>query len=277
MFTTTLVGAHMQYNFSRNLPFFDLERDLDIFTIGLRSPRLFFAGLPFSLTLLTILMAHELGHYLACVFYEVDATLPFFLPAPTPFTGTLGAFIRIRSAIYSKRVLFDIGIAGPLAGFLFVIPALAVGLAFSKVIPGINHQGSIQLGTPPLQWILQRTIFPGVPAADIYLHPVARAAWVGMFATALNLLPVGQLDGGHIVYALLGRSHKWITGTFLLALLPMGKLWNGWWFWAVLLFFFARKHPPVYDQTEPGTSRVRLGILALVIFLLCFSLAPIIG
>lgn len=277
MFTTTLVGAHMQYNFSRNLPFFDLERDLDIFTVGLRSPQLFFAGLPFSLTLLSILMAHELGHYLACVYYEVDATLPFFLPAPTPFTGTLGAFIRIRSAIYSKRVLFDIGVAGPLAGFVFLIPALGVGIAFSKVIPGINHQGTIQLGAPALQWILERLIFPGVPSADIYLHPVARAAWVGMFATALNLLPVGQLDGGHVVYALLGRSHKWITQVFLLALLPMGRWWSGWWLWAVVLFFFARKHPPVYDQAEIGNPRVRLGILALIVFLLCFSITPIIG
>jgi membrane-associated protease RseP (regulator of RpoE activity) len=277
LFTTTLVGAHMQYNFVHNLPFFDLNRDLDIFTVGFRSLAIFEGGLPFSLTLLAILMAHEMGHYLACVYYSVDATLPFFLPAPTPFTGTLGAFIRIRSPIYSKRILFDIGIAGPLAGFIFVVPALGAGLAFSKIIPGINHQGAIQLGTPALLWLLQKTIFPGVPAADIYLHPVARAAWVGMFATALNLLPVGQLDGGHIVYALLGRSHKWITQTFLLALLPMGRLWNGWWLWAVLLFFLARKHPPVYDQTDIGLPRVKLGILALAVFLLCFSIAPIIG
>ena len=276
MFTTTLVGARMQYNFSHNLPFFDLGRDLDV-TVGLRSLPLFLAGLPFSLTLLTILMAHELGHYLACVYYEVDATLPFFLPAPFPLTGTLGAFIRIRSAIYSKRVLFDIGVAGPLAGFIFLIPALGVGLAFSKVIPGINHQGTIQLGTPALEWLLQRLIFPGVPAADIYLHPVARAAWVGMLATALNLLPVGQLDGGHVVYALLGRSHKWITQTFLIALLPMGLRWSGWWFWAVLLFFFARRHPPLYDQSPIGNPRVKLGILALIVFVLCFTITPIAG
>ncbi len=277
MFTTTLVGAHMQYNFSHNLPFFDINRDLDIFNIALRSPTIFFAGLPFSLTLLTILMAHELGHYLACVYYQVDATLPFFLPAPTPFTGTLGAFIRIRSPIYSKRVLFDIGIAGPIAGFIFLIPALGVGLAFSKVIPGINHQGSIQLGAPALQWLLQKVIFPGVPAADIYLHPVARAAWVGMFATALNLLPVGQLDGGHVVYALFGRSHKWITWAFLATLLPMGWWWYGWWLWAVLLFLFARRHPPVHDETDIGIGRIKLGVLALVVFILCFSVVPIIG
>lgn len=277
LFTTTLVGAHMQYNFSHNLPFFDIDRDLDIFNVGLRSPAIFFGGLPFSLTLLTILLAHELGHYLACVYYEVDATLPFFLPAPTPFTGTLGAFIRIRSAIYSKRVLFDIGVAGPIAGFIFLIPALAVGLAFSKIIPGINHQGSIQLGAPALQWLLEKLVFPGVPADNIYLHPVARAAWVGMFATALNLLPVGQLDGGHVTYALLGRSHKWITSTFLLALLPMGKLWYGWWFWAAVLFFFARRHPPVHDETDIGKPRIQLGVLALVVFILCFSMSPIIG
>jgi membrane-associated protease RseP (regulator of RpoE activity) len=130
---------------------------------------------------------------------------------------------------------------------------------------------------PLLEWLLQRAIFPGVPSTDIYLHPIARAAWVGMFATALNLLPVGQLDGGHIVYALLGRFHKRITQGFLLALLPLGTLWSGWWFWAALLFFLARKHPPVYDQTEIGRSRVQLGMLALAVFVLCFSLAPIIG
>ena len=173
--------------------------------------------------------------------------------------------------------MFDIGIAGPLAGFVFLVPALGVGLAFSKVIPGINHQGTIQLGAPALQWLLQRLIFPGVPAADIYLHPVARAAWVGMFATALNLLPVGQLDGGHMVYALLGRSHKWITHIVPGGAAAHGELWSGWWFWAVLLFFFARKHPPLYDQTDIGRSRVKLGMLALIVFVLCFSITPIAG
>jgi len=274
--TTTLVGARMQYNFGHNLPFFDFDRDVNIFTFGLEHPQLLWGGLPFSLTLLTILMAHELGHYLACVYYGVDATLPFFLPAPTPFTGTLGAFIRIRSAIYSKRILFDVGVAGPLAGFVFLVPALGVGLAFSKIIPGINHEGAVQLGTPALLWLLQKAIFTGVPAADIYLHPVARAAWVGMFATSLNLLPVGQLDGGHIIYALLGRAHKWVTYIFLVALIPMGRFWSGWWFWAVLLFFLARRHPPLHDDTEIGTGRVQLGWVALAMFLLCFSLAPIV-
>jgi membrane-associated protease RseP (regulator of RpoE activity) len=276
LFTTTLVGAHMQYNFAHNLPFFDIEHLTEIFTIGLRSPAMFASGLPFSLTLLTILMAHEMGHYLACMYHEVDATLPFFLPSPMPVTGTFGAFIRIRSAIYNKRVLFDIGIAGPIAGFIFLVPALGVGLAFSKILPGINHQGTLQLGVPALEWFAQRLVFPGTNVDDIYLHPIARAAWVGMFATALNLLPAGQLDGGHIIYALLGKAHKWITQIFLVLLLPMGKLWSGWWLWAVVLFLFARKHPPLYDPSDMGKARVQLGFVALLIFILCFSVTPLV-
>ena len=183
-------------------------------------------GLPFSLTLMTILLAHEFGHYLACVYYRVDASLPYFLPSPT-LIGTFGAFIRIRSPIYSKRVLFDIGIAGPLAGFVFLLPALAIGLAFSKVIPGIAHQGSVQFGTPPVQWLLEQAIFPGVAPGDIYLHPVARAAWVGVFATALNLLPIGQLDGGHILYALVGERHKLVSKVVIALLVPLGIFF--WW------------------------------------------------
>jgi membrane-associated protease RseP (regulator of RpoE activity) len=290
LFSTTLVGAHMQYNFAHNLPFFDVEHFSRIFSIGLESPAAFASGLPFSLTLLAILMAHEMGHFLACVYYGVDATLPFFLPSPMPVTGTFGAFIRIKSPIYSKRVLFDIGIAGPLAGFIFLIPALGAGLAFSKVMPGIGHQGSIELGVPALQWLAEKLIFPGTPTADIYLHPVARAAWVGMFATALNLLPVGQLDGGHIVYALFGPAHRFVTNVFLAILATNGAmavvsaytgstklqgfLWNGWLFWSVLLFFFARRHPPLYDHGYIGQGRAQLGAVALIVFLLCFSLVP---
>ncbi len=274
LFTTTLAGAQMQYGFTHNLPFFDWDRILQTLDIGLASPSRFLSGLPFSITLLTILMAHELGHYLACVYYGVDATLPYFLPSPVPVTGTFGAFIRIRTPIYAKRVLFDIGIAGPIAGFIFLVPALGVGLAFSKVLPGINHQGNLQLGVPLLELIAQRLVFPGVPTSDIYLHPVARAAWVGMFATALNLLPVGQLDGGHVVQALFGDKRKWITYAILAAMLPMGLLWQGWAFWAVILFLFARKHPPLYDMSDIGPARVRIAVVAFVILILCFTLVP---
>jgi membrane-associated protease RseP (regulator of RpoE activity) len=276
LFTTTLVGAHMMFNFRHDLPVFDIERLTEVFSIGLRSPASFASGLPFSLTLLTILMAHEMGHYVACLWYGVDATLPFFLPSPVPGTGTFGAFIRIRSHIPTKRALFDIGVAGPLAGFVFLTPALLIGLAYSRILPGIGNQGAWQLGVPTLQWLAQRLIFPGVRSVDIYLHPMARAAWVGMLATAINLLPAGQLDGGHIVYALFGRAHKWVTWAFIAALLPMGWFyWYGWLVWAVLLFFFARRHPPVYDHAEIGAGRVRIGVLALVVFLLCFTLSPV--
>jgi membrane-associated protease RseP (regulator of RpoE activity) len=273
LFSTTLVGSSLQGDFNRNLPF-DVQHYLYAFVNVWGNPALIWQGLPFSLTLLTILLAHEAGHYFACLYYGVDASLPYFLPAPT-LMGTFGAFIRIRSAIYSKRVLFDIGVAGPLAGFVFLLPALAIGLAFSKVIPGIAHQGDIQFGTPGLLWILQKVIFPGVPAADIYLHPVARAAWIGILATALNLLPIGQLDGGHILYSLVGDRHKLLSKIFIAALIPLGFLWWPWWLWAVALFFLARRHPVIVDPSSLSPGRKWLALLALIVFLLCFTAAPV--
>ena len=276
-FTTTTVGARLAYNFDRNRPAF-LEDDmigvLTGFTHTLTHPLELLHGLPFSLTLLTILMAHEMGHYLTCRYYKIDASLPYFLPAPS-LIGTLGAFIRIRSAIYHKRQLFDVGIAGPIAGFVFVIPALAIGLAFSKVIPGIAAQGDVVFSAPGILRFLEALIFPGVPVADIYLHPIARAAWVGIFATALNLLPIGQLDGGHILYAFIGERHRLLSKIFVAALVPMGYFSISWLFWAVLLFFFGLKHPRIYDSAELGSGRTKLGWLALVMFLICFSLSPI--
>jgi hypothetical protein len=273
--STTIVGARMQYNFARNLPAFDLERDLAAFLSFWKNPAFLLAGLPFSLTLLSILLAHEFGHYLACVYYRVDASLPYFLPAPT-FTGTLGAFIRIRAPIFSKRVLFDVGVAGPLAGFVFLLPALAIGLAYSKVLPGIAHQGGIVFGTPALLWLLEHAVFPGVTPADVYLHPVARAAWIGILATALNLLPIGQLDGGHILYSIVGDRHKLLSRVFTAALIPIGIFfWPGWLLWAVLLLFFGMRHPAIYDPAQLGPGRRQLAALSLVIFLLCFTLAPI--
>jgi membrane-associated protease RseP (regulator of RpoE activity) len=280
--STTIVGASMQRNFDRNLPFFDVERGFQAFGTWLRHPEGLLSGLPFSLTLLTILLAHEFGHYVACRFYRVDASLPYFLPAPT-FTGTLGAFIRIRAQIYTKRVLFDVGIAGPIAGFVFLLPALAIGLAFSKVIPGIAHQGALTFSTPALVWLLERAVFPGIPTSDIYLHPVARAAWIGILATALNLLPIGQLDGGHILYAIASDRHKGLSRLFAGALIPIGLcgifypsfFWPGWLVWAVVLLIFGMRHPAIYDPSDLGGNRRKLALLALAIFLLCFTLAPI--
>lgn len=273
LLSTTIVGAALQYDFDRNRPF-EVEHTFDMYAAAWRHPAALLHGLPFSLTLSAILLAHEFGHYLAAAYYRVDASLPYFLPAPS-ITGTFGAFIRIRSAICSKRVLFDIGVAGPLAGFVFLLPALSVGMAFSKLIPGIAHQGSLHFGVPLLQFLLERTIFPGTASADIYLHPVARAAWIGIFATALNLLPIGQLDGGHILYALAGDRHKVVSGMALVALVPLGLFfWWVWLFWAVLLFW-GRRHPVVDDSNELGAGRRKLGWVALAVFLLCFTFAPI--
>jgi hypothetical protein len=273
MLTTTVVGSAFQYDFDRNLPF-DIEHSFDAYARVWLHPAQILQGLPFSLTLATILLAHEFGHYLTAMYYRVDASLPYFLPAPS-LTGTFGAFIRVRSAIYSKRVLFDIGVAGPLAGFVFLLPALSVGLAFSKVIPGIGHLGSIHFGTPLLQWLLERAVFPGAGSADIYLHPVARAAWIGIFATALNLLPIGQLDGGHILYAMIGDKHKRVSMAAIAALIPLGIFfWWVWLFWAAILFF-GRRHPVVNDSSHLDPGRRQLGWISLAIFLLCFTFAPI--
>jgi len=273
--STTFVGAAMQYDFNRNLAF-DVENHVNALARIWTHPSQIWLGLPFSMTLLTILLAHEFGHYLACQYYHVDASLPYFLPAPT-LTGTFGAFIRVRSAFTSRRALFDIGIAGPLAGFVFLAPALAVGLAFSKVMPGIGLRGDLHFGAPAIQWMLERAVFPGVRSTDIYLHPVARAAWIGALATALNLLPIGQLDGGHILYALAGRRHRLISLLSIAALVLMGVYWRVWlWlFWGVVLFWLGRRHPAIDDPASLGLGRVKLGLIALVVFLLCFTLAPI--
>jgi hypothetical protein len=272
LLTTTMVGAAMQFDFDRNVPF-DIERSFSMYGWFWRHPTALFHGLPFSLTLLAILLAHEFGHYLAALYHRVDASLPYFMPSP--MLGTFGAFIRVRSPIFTRQALFDIGVSGPLAGFVFLLPALSIGLAFSRVIPGIAHQGSLQFGIPFLELLLGKAIFPGVAAGDIYLHPVARAAWVGMFATAMNLLPIGQLDGGHILYSFFPNRHRRVSTALSLILLPLGVFWVGWLFWGLVLLFLGRRHPMVYDASVLGRGRRKLGWMALGVFFLCFSYAPI--
>jgi membrane-associated protease RseP (regulator of RpoE activity) len=275
LFTTTVVGVVFTEAFN-NGQAIDLDQYLNVLSTLPSRPLLMLDGLSFSLTLLTILLAHELGHYIACRYYGIDASLPYFLPAPTPI-GTLGAFIRIRSPIYTRRALFDVGIAGPLAGFALLLPAMAIGIASSKVIPGIAERGDLIFGVPAIQRFFQWLFFRGVPAADLCLHPVARAAWVGILATALNLLPIGQLDGGHILYAFTGRWHKLLSRIFALSLVPLGifyKTWQ-WPVWAVLLFIFALRHPVICDETKIGGKRALLGLTALAIFVLTFTVVPI--
>lgn len=280
--TTTVVGSGLARSFAQNRPF-DFDTDLHGYARMWNDPGSLLDGLPFSLTLLSILLAHEMGHYLAARYYRVDVSLPFFIPAPT-LIGTLGAFIRIRSAILSKRILFDIGIAGPLAGFALLVWPLAAGVSLSRVVPGIGERGELLFGTPLIVRLFELVLFPGAASTDIYLHPVARAAWVGVLATALNLLPIGQLDGGHILYAFVGERTRTLSRVFVLALALLGifqlftssyKVGYTWLIWSVILFFFALRHPAIVDPRPIGRIRARLGVAALIIFVLSFTLAPI--
>jgi membrane-associated protease RseP (regulator of RpoE activity) len=239
-------------------------------------PRLLLLGIPFAVTLMGILLAHELGHYFACRHYHIHATYPFFIPAPT-IIGTLGAFIRIRSPIINRRALFDVAFAGPLVGFLVAVPALALAIAKSKFIAPGGEESLVTFGRPLIEQLLEAILQPGVPPATLLLHPIGRAAWVGIFATALNLLPAGQLDGGHILYSVASQRHRLVTLAVAILLVPLAiHYWLGWLMWAVLLLAIGFRHPPLMDRWEPLDHRRRLGAwLALAIFILCFMPAPI--
>jgi membrane-associated protease RseP (regulator of RpoE activity) len=271
--TTTLVGSDHYAAFL-----------LDFTTRPLRMPfsALFVRGLWYSVTIIAILGCHELGHYVACRYYDVDASLPYFLPVPISITGTLGAFIRIREPIPQKRMLFDIGVAGPLAGFAVAVPALFIGVAMSHVVRVPPDFNGFELGEPLLfkiaEWLLWGSI------ADPYslnLHPVAFAAWFGLLATALNLFPIGQLDGGHICYAVLGPRSTYVTVLSIgIAITLAAYFSSSWIVWTglmvVMLLLFGPRHPRVADEHVPlDRSRMILAFVALVIFVLCFTPAPI--
>jgi membrane-associated protease RseP (regulator of RpoE activity) len=242
---------------------------------------LFVRGLWYGATILLILGAHELGHYFACRYYDVDASLPYFLPIPFGLTGTLGAFIRIREPIGSKRVLFDIGIAGPIAGFVVAVPALFLGIAMSRMLPLPPAFQGFELGEPLLFKAASWLIWGPTPAGySLNLHPVGFAAWFGLLATALNLFPIGQLDGGHITYAVIGRHSTKVTLVMLAVTLGLTFLSVSWMAWAVLLAFmmvaFGYRHPRTVDEHIPlDRKRLWLALFALVMFVLCFTPAPI--
>jgi membrane-associated protease RseP (regulator of RpoE activity) len=280
-FTTLVVGARMQYDFQNNLPAFSLTDDsLPFFPVSwaFQRPSRLLLGLPFASTLMLILLAHEMGHYLYCRYYGVDATLPFFIPAPT-LIGTLGAFIRIRSPIRSRTALFDIGIAGPIAGFVVATAVLIFALPLSKVMPPASGDSDIQLGYPLIFRLAWHVLPLGAVKAQatslesVYFHPTAIAAWVGMFATALNLLPGGQLDGGHIVFATAPRAHKFVSRLTILALIPMALyFWAGWIIWAILLRISGMRHPVVVEY--PGITGVRRWLVLFAVVMLVLTLAP---
>jgi Zn-dependent protease len=239
-FTTVVVGARMEFNFLRDQPIFSLGDGSfsSFFPVvwAFSNPANLWLGVPFASTLMLILLAHEMGHYLYCKRYAVWATLPFFIPAPT-LIGTLGAFIRIRSPIRSRTALFDIGIAGPIAGFVVALAVLSVSLGLSKPIPPGTPAADLELGFPLIFQLMQHLLMAAgharavtsMPLDGVILHPTTIAAWVGMFATSLNLLPGGQLDGGHIVFSLAPRAHSTVSRLTILILLPMAYyLWVGW-------------------------------------------------
>ncbi len=274
LFTTTIVGVVLAQSFQSNRPL-DLDQYVNVFPLLGARPWLLLDGLPYSLTLMTILLAHELGHYFACRYYGIDASLPYFLPAPTQI-GTFGAFHPNTIAHLYAACAIRCWRSGTAGGFALLLPAMAIGLAYSRVIPGIAERGDLIFGVPAIQRLMEWVIFPGRAAADISLHPVARAAWVGTLATALNLLPIGQLDGGHIVYSFTSTNHKLLSRLFVMALVPLGIFyWRAWLVWAALLFFFALRHPVIFDVTPLDRKRMQLGILAAVIFLLTFTVVPI--
>lgn len=239
-------------------------------------PALLLSGVPFAFTLIGILLAHELGHFFACRYYGISASYPYFLPAPT-LIGTLGAFIRIRSPIYNRRALFDVGLAGPVVGFLFAVPALAIAILYSRVVPGSDAHSSIVFGQPLVMRWLVAALRPGVQPGDLLLHPVGRAAWVGLFATSLNLLPAGQLDGGHILYSVTSKYHRWVTIAVVLLLIPIGIFfWNGWIFWSILLLLIGFRHPPLMNRWERlDRARLAWACVAALMFALCFMWMPV--
>lgn len=245
----------------------------------LTAPMLLYKGLPFSLTLLLILGTHEMGHYLVSRKHELDVTLPYFIPAPPiPFIiGTFGAFIRIRSPIRDKRALLDVGCAGPLAGVLISIPVILVGLKLSTVTVMAGGEEGLTLGEPLLFKLLSWVALGHLSSNEnVILHPVAFAGWIGLLVTALNLMPVGQLDGGHVTYALFPDYHRYISFSVLGLLVVCGVLfWHGWLMWAVLLTFLGWRHPPPYFYWLPLDRRRRiLGVITIVVFILTFSPAP---
>jgi membrane-associated protease RseP (regulator of RpoE activity) len=282
IFTTTVMGARMESNFLRNLsPFYMGDGSLPLFPFSwAMHPRNLLLGLPFSLTLMLILMAHEMGHYVYCLRYGVQATLPFFIPFPS-LIGTLGAFIRIRAPIHKRAALFDIGIAGPIGGLIVAIPMLFLSLGLAK--PVLGDQGQAEINYPLIfhtaHYLLAHLgLGSSVSLQHLNLHPIAIAAWVGMLATALNLLPAGQLDGGHILFATSPRVHRVVSRLTVVALIPLGFFfWIVWLLWAIGLGFIGIRHPLVQEESGIiGGVRRWLAVLALVMLALTFTPGPFI-
>jgi membrane-associated protease RseP (regulator of RpoE activity) len=277
--STLVVGARIYANFAAQQPAFSFNDDsIPLFPVEWmwQAPARLMHGLPFSLTLMFILLAHEMGHYLYARHYRVYATLPFFIPFPS-LIGTLGAFIRIKGPIPTRTALFDIGIAGPIAGFIPSCAAVLVGLSLSHSLAFSGAPLDNQPGFPLAFHLAARLLHLGMPLTSLSLHPIAVAGWVGMFATALNLLPGGQLDGGHILFSVFPKLHRWISLAVVVALVPLVKYcWIGWLLWAVVLWLTSQ-HPRVPRRPNISATRKWLAVTAVAILVLTFTRTPITG
>jgi membrane-associated protease RseP (regulator of RpoE activity) len=262
LLTTTLAGANNVHGRAIN---------------PLLEPLALLAGFPFAGTLMSILLVHELGHYIMSRVHGVRATLPYFIPGPPLLVGTFGAFIRMKSPPVNRRALFDVGAAGPWAGMLVAVPAVIVGLGLSEVRPAEPDAYGLFFGDSLLFSLLTRLVL-GVSSDEVtvVLHPVALAGWIGLFVTFLNLRPVGQLDGGHVSYSLFGQFHRWPARVFLLVILVLGfQGWTGWFIWTALLLILGIDHPPTLDRTTPLDPARRIAAWAtLALFVVTFIPVP---
>lgn len=268
VFTTLWAGAYATRTNPREGPVQFLLGD----------PAALLKGLPFAGTLLGILVTHEFGHYLFSRIHRVPASLPLFIPGPPHFIGTFGAIIRMRSPILSRKALFDIGVAGPIFGFVVAVVALVIGLSLSKVVTNEAVYG-LHLGEPLLlQFVSWLVLGPLPQGYDVVLHPVGFAAWFGLFVTSLNLIPIGQLDGGHVAYALWGPRQRTVALATLPILMVLGFMpggWPGWFLWAGMAGLVGLGHPPVMDpRAALGRMRIWVGWGALAIFVLTFAPIP---
>ena len=241
----------------------------------LEHPELLWRGLPFSVTLLLILGAHEFSHYFVSKRHHIDVTLPYFIPAPS-FIGTFGAFIKMKSPILDRRILLDVGVAGPLCGLAVAIPAVLVGLTLSEIGHEETEKG-IRLGVSLLFSLLNWIVHGDLPGqANLILHPIAFSGWIGLLITCLNLLPVGQLDGGHVAYAVLGAKQKIVARIVIAVLIVLGITgWSGWLVWAAILLVMGIDHPPViYEWIPLDRKRKIIGWITLFIFVVTFTPSP---